>query len=69
MLLRNLMSLDTEELTTAQPLDILIAIGGCDKTVPAQLMGAISANKPFLPLLTGPDDARFRCWQARRRLH
>lgn len=48
------MAIDTEELTRAQPLDILIAIGGCDKTVPAQFMGAISANKPFLPLITGP---------------
>lgn len=54
MLLRNLMAIDTEELTRAQPLDVLVAIGGCDKTVPAQLMGAISANKPFLPLITGP---------------
>jgi dihydroxy-acid dehydratase len=39
---------------TAQPVDAVIAIGGCDKTVPAQLMGGISANKPFLPLITGP---------------
>ncbi len=48
------MAIDTEELTVAQPLDVLVAIGGCDKTVPAQLMGAISANKPFLSLITGP---------------
>ena len=54
MLLRNLMAIDTEELIRAQPLDVLVAIGGCDKTVPAQLMGALSANKPFLPLITGP---------------
>jgi dihydroxy-acid dehydratase len=54
MYLRNLMAIDTEELTRAQPLDVLIAIGGCDKTVPAQLMGAISANKPFMMLITGP---------------
>ncbi|ETN39220.1 dihydroxy-acid dehydratase [Cyphellophora europaea CBS 101466] len=54
MYLRNLMSIDTEEMTTAQPVDAVIAIGGCDKTVPAQLMGCISANKPFLPLITGP---------------
>ncbi|KAK7463060.1 hypothetical protein VKT23_007646 [Stygiomarasmius scandens] len=54
MLLRNLMSMDTEEMVRGQPVDGVIMIGGCDKTVPAQLMGGISANKPFLPLLTGP---------------
>ncbi|KAH9206541.1 dihydroxy-acid/6-phosphogluconate dehydratase [Leptodontidium sp. 2 PMI_412] len=54
MFLRNLMSMDTEEMIKAQPLDACIMIGGCDKTVPAQLMGGISANKPVLPLITGP---------------
>ncbi|KAI7089614.1 putative dihydroxy-acid dehydratase [Hortaea werneckii] len=54
MFFRNLMSMDTEEMIKAQPLDVCVAIGGCDKTVPAQLMGAISANKPVLPLVTGP---------------
>ncbi|KAI7307425.1 dihydroxy-acid and 6-phosphogluconate dehydratase [Hortaea werneckii] len=54
MFLRNLMSMDTEEMIKAQPLDVCVAIGGCDKTIPAQLMGAISANKPVLPLVTGP---------------
>ncbi|KAJ5775991.1 uncharacterized protein N7511_001002 [Penicillium nucicola] len=54
MFLRNLMSMDTEEMIRAQPLDACIMIGGCDKTVPAQLMGGISANKPVLPLITGP---------------
>ncbi|KAJ7849308.1 dihydroxy-acid/6-phosphogluconate dehydratase [Mycena leptocephala] len=54
MYLRNLMSMDTEEMIKAQPLDACIMIGGCDKTVPAQLMGGISANKPVLPLVTGP---------------
>ncbi|THV01908.1 dihydroxy-acid dehydratase [Dendrothele bispora CBS 962.96] len=54
MLLRNLMSMDTEEMVRAQPVDGVVMIGGCDKTVPAQLMGGISANKPFLPLITGP---------------
>lgn len=54
MILRNLMSMDTEEMIRAQPLDACIMIGGCDKTVPAQLMGSISANKPVLPLITGP---------------
>ncbi|KAK5190175.1 hypothetical protein LTR92_009886 [Exophiala xenobiotica] len=54
MLLRNLMSMDTEELIRAQPMDSCIMIGGCDKTVPAQLMGGLSSDKPVLPLLTGP---------------
>ncbi|PYI09449.1 dihydroxy-acid and 6-phosphogluconate dehydratase [Aspergillus sclerotiicarbonarius CBS 121057] len=54
MFLRNLMSMDTEEMIRAQPVDACVMIGGCDKTVPAQIMGGISANKPILPLLTGP---------------
>lgn len=54
MFLRNLMSMDTEEMINAQPVDACIMIGGCDKTVPAQIMGGISANKPVLPLITGP---------------
>jgi hypothetical protein len=54
MYLRNLMSMDTEEMIKAQPVDVCIMIGGCDKTVPAQLMGGISANKPVLPLVVGP---------------
>ena len=48
------MSMDTEEMIRAQPVDACIMIGGCDKTVPAQLMGGISANKPVLCLVTGP---------------
>ncbi|SMR46178.1 unnamed protein product [Zymoseptoria tritici ST99CH_1E4] len=54
MYLRNLMAMDTEEMIQAQPLDACVMIGGCDKTVPAQLMGSISANKPVISLLTGP---------------
>ncbi|KAK0638358.1 6-deoxy-6-sulfo-D-gluconate dehydratase [Lasiodiplodia hormozganensis] len=54
MFLRNLMSMDTEEMIRAQPVDSVILIGGCDKTTPAQLMGAISANKPIIHLVTGP---------------
>ena len=46
MFLRNLMSMDTEELLRAQPMDAVVLIGGCDKTVPAQLMGAASAGLP-----------------------
>lgn len=54
MYLRNLMSMDTEEMVKAQPCDAVVLIGGCDKTVPAQLMGGISANKPIYHLVTGP---------------
>ncbi|KAI1636373.1 dihydroxy-acid/6-phosphogluconate dehydratase [Biscogniauxia mediterranea] len=54
MYLRNLMSMDTEEMIKAQPVDAVVLIGGCDKTTPAQLMGGISANKPILHLVTGP---------------
>ena len=53
MLMRNLMSMDTEEMIRAQPMDAVVLIGGCDKTVPAQLMGAASANIPAIQLVTG----------------
>ena len=53
MFLRNLMSMDTEEMLRAQPMDAVVLIGGCDKTVPAQLMGAASAGLPAIQLITG----------------
>jgi dihydroxy-acid dehydratase len=54
MYLRNLMAMDTEEMIRAQPMDAVVLIGGCDKTVPALLMGAISANVPAIMTVTGP---------------
>ena len=54
MVYRNLMSMDTEEMVRAQPMDAVVLIGGCDKTVPAQLMGAASADIPAIQLVTGP---------------
>ena len=51
---RNLMSMDTEEMIRAQPMDGVVLVGGCDKTVPAQLMGAVSAGLPAVQLVTGP---------------
>ena len=54
MMFRNLMSIDVEEMLRAQPIDACVLIGGCDKTVPAQLMGAASANIPSVQLVTGP---------------
>ena len=53
MYLRNLMAMDTEEMIRAQPMDAVVLIGGCDKTVPAQLMGAASAGVPAIQLVTG----------------
>jgi dihydroxy-acid dehydratase len=54
MMFRNLMSMDVEEMVRAQPMDAAVLVGGCDKTVPAQLMGAVSADVPAVQLLAGP---------------
>lgn len=55
---RNLAALDTEAMLSAQPLDAAILVGGCDKTVPAQLMAAVSSDIPVVQLVTGPMLAR-----------
>ena len=79
LLLRNLLAMDTEEMLRALPLDAVVLVGGCDKTLPAQIMGAVSADVPALvapvgPMLAGWDagerlgactDCR-RLWSARR---
>src|SRR5262245_18013302 len=54
MLYRNLMSMDVEEMLRAQPMDAVVLVGGCDKTVPAQLMGAAAAGVPAIQLVAGP---------------
>ncbi|NYT38551.1 dihydroxy-acid dehydratase [Allopusillimonas soli] len=54
MMFRNLMSMDVEEMVRAQPMDGVVLVGGCDKTVPAQLMGALSAGRPAIQLVGGP---------------
>ncbi len=54
MVYRNLMSRDVEEMIRGQPMDAVVLIGGCDKTVPAQLMGAASADRPAIQVVTGP---------------
>jgi dihydroxy-acid dehydratase len=54
MKFRNLMAMDTEEMIRAQPMDAVVLMGGCDKTVPAQLMAAASAGKPAIQLVAGP---------------
>src|ERR1700693_3745376 len=51
---RNLMAIDTEEMIRAQPMDSVVLMGGCDKTVPAQLMGAVSAGRPAIQFGGGP---------------
>jgi len=54
MLFRNLLAMETEELIRAQPMDAAVLIGGCDKTVPAQMMAAASSDVPVLLEVTGP---------------
>ncbi len=54
MLFRNLMSMDVEESITANPIDGVVLLCGCDKTTPAQLMGAASANIPSIMVTGGP---------------
>ncbi|WP_449394652.1 IlvD/Edd family dehydratase [Devosia riboflavina] len=56
MFLRNLMAMETEEMVRAQPMDSVILIGGCDKTIPAQVMAAASSEVPAIILPTGPMD-------------
>ena len=54
MYLRNLMAMDTEEMVRAQPMDAVVLVGGCDKTLPAQIMGAASAGIPAIVAPVGP---------------
>jgi dihydroxy-acid dehydratase len=54
MMFRNLMAMDVEEMIRAQPMDAVVLVGGCDKTVPALLMGAVSADLPAVQLVGGP---------------
>lgn len=54
MLFRNLAAMETEEMLRAQPMDAVVLVGGCDKTVPAQVMAAVSAGLPAVSLVAGP---------------
>src|ERR1700730_8252795 len=54
MMFRNLMAMDVEEMIRAQPMSAVVLIGGCDKTIPAQIMGALSAGLPAIQLVAGP---------------
>lgn len=53
MLFRNLQAMETEEMIRAQPMDAVVLAGGCDKTVPAQIMAAISADVPAISVVAG----------------
>lgn len=54
MYYRNLLAMETEEMLRSHPMDAVVLVGGCDKTVPAQLMAAVSANVPAISVVTGP---------------
>jgi dihydroxy-acid dehydratase len=54
MLYRNMLAMETEEMIRAHPLDGVVLMGGCDKTTPGLVMGAISADVPFIYLPAGP---------------
>src|SRR5687767_1285364 len=54
MLYRNLLAMETEEILRANPVDGVVLLGGCDKTVPALLMGATSMNLPAIFVSAGP---------------
>ncbi len=64
MLFRNLMAMGTEEMIRSQPMDGVVLMGGCDKTVPAQLMAAASAKIPAISVITGA--MRTGSWQGDR---
>jgi dihydroxy-acid dehydratase len=54
MYLRNLMAMETEEMIRAQPMDSVVLIGGCDKTLPAQIMAAASSDVPAINVDRAP---------------
>jgi len=54
MMYRNFLAMETEELIRSQPIDGVVLMGGCDKTTPGLLMGAISMNLPAIYLPAGP---------------
>ncbi len=54
MLFRNLAAMDTEEMIRAQPMDAVVLLSGCDKTLPAQIMAAVSADIPAVSVVAGP---------------
>jgi dihydroxy-acid dehydratase len=61
MLYRNLMAMDVEETIRANPLDAVVLLGGCDKTIPATLMGAASVDLPTIMVTGGPTEPAVYC--------
>ena len=61
MLFRNLMAMDAEETIRANPLDAVVLLAGCDKTIPAALMGAVSVDLPTIMVTGGPTEPGFFC--------
>src|SRR5712692_2384095 len=59
MLYRNLMAMDVEESIRANPMDAVVLLGGCDKTIPAPLMGAASVDLPTIMVTGGPPEPAF----------
>ena len=69
MFLRNLMAMDTEEMIRAQPMDAVVLIGGCDKTLPALLMASASVDRPAIvtgPMMTHQGERLGACTDCRR---
>ncbi len=64
MLYRNLLAMEAEEMIRAQPMDAVVLVGGCDKTVPGHLMAAASADVPAICVVTGP--MRTGSWRGER---
>ena len=61
MLYRNLMAMDVEESIRSNPLDAVVLLGGCDKTIPAPLMGAASVDIPTIVVTGGPTEPAVYC--------
>src|SRR5207244_10798359 len=59
MLYRNLMAMDVEESIRSYPMDAVVLLVGCDKTIPAALMGAASVDLPTIVVTAGPAQAGF----------
>src|SRR5919204_3058214 len=59
LLYRNLMAMDVEESIRAYPFDAVVLLAGCDKTVPAELMGAASADVPAIMVTGGPSEPAY----------
>jgi dihydroxy-acid dehydratase len=64
MMYRNLAAMDVEESIRSNPLDAVVLLAGCDKTVPASVMGALSADVPFVLVTSGPALPGF--WRGQR---